>query len=257
MDGPIIAEFRGGHVRVAGIVIVFRGRVFAGKRCIERGMTVAASLPTALPFLPQRSDLDSLRLAAMGCHGCDLFREATQTVFGTGPSCAAMLFVGEQPGDQEDRVGEPFVGPAGKLLAACMEQAGIDRDAVYVTNAVKHFKWELRGKRRLHKKPSLQEVSACRPWLEAEIVAVHPQLIVCLGATAAQTLLGPHFRVTRSRGELQNIPGHPPILATVHPSSILRARTGEDREKEKQLFVDDLAAARKALFRIERRSALE
>jgi uracil-DNA glycosylase len=183
----------------------------------------------------------------MDCRGCDLYRRATQTVFGKGPAHASIMFVGEQPGDQEDMAGIPFVGPAGKLLAACMEEAGIDRAAVYVTNAVKHFKWEPRGKRRLHKKPGLGEVSACRPWLEAEIEAVHPQLIVCLGATAAQSLLGPHFRVTRSRGAIQTVAGYPPVLATAHPSSILRARTADDREKERKIFVDDLIVARKAL----------
>jgi DNA polymerase len=217
-------------------------------------MAVTASTPTALPFLPQRRDLVSLRRAAQDCHGCDLFRKATQIVFGMGPARAAILFAGEQPGDQEDRAGEPFVGPAGKLLDACMEEAGIERSTVYVTNVVKHFKWELRGKRRLHEKPNLQEVNACRPWLESEIEAVHPRLIVCLGATAAQALLGQHFRVTRSRGKLQNITGYPPILATVHPSSILRARTAGERAKERQLFVDDLTAARKALSRLERKN---
>ena len=220
-------------------------------------MAVTGSTSTALLFLPQRRDLVSLRRAAKDCRGCDLFREATQTVFGKGPSRAAILFVGEQPGDQEDKAGEPFIGPAGKLLGACMEEAGIERGAVYVTNAVKHFKWELRGKRRLHKKPRLQEVSACRPWLESEIEAVHPQLIVCLGATAAQALLGRHFRVTRCRGQLQHVTGYPPILPTIHPSSILRARTAEEREKETQLLVDDLTAARKALSQIERKHACD
>jgi DNA polymerase len=156
------------------------------------------------------------------------------------------MFVGEQPGDQEDKAGEPFVGPAGKLLAACMDEAGIDRDAAYVTNAVKHFKWEPRGKRRLHEKPNLKEVKACHPWLEAEIEAVSPRLIVCLGATAAQAILGPQFRVTKSRGMVQSVEGYPPVMATVHPSSILRARTSEDREKQREDFVVDLIAAAKA-----------
>jgi uracil-DNA glycosylase family protein len=185
----------------------------------------------------------------MECRGCDLFRRATQTVFGKGPSYAAIMFVGEQPGDQEDKAGEPFVGPAGRLLTECMEEAGIDRDAVYVTNAVKHFKWEPRGMRRLHKKPTLREASACRPWVDSEIEAAHPQLIVCLGATAAQALLGPHFRVTRSRGQIQTVAGYPPVLSTAH-LSILRARTSEDREKQRQNFVDDLIVARKALSQL-------
>jgi uracil-DNA glycosylase len=213
-------------------------------------MAVKASNPTALPFLPKGCDLASLERAAMDCKGCDLFRNATQTVFGKGPAHAPIMFVGEQPGDQEDKAGEPFVGPAGKLLSACMEEAGIDRDTVYVTNAVKHFKWEVRGKRRLHKKPSLREASACRPWLDSEIEAVRPQLIVCLGATAAQGLLGSQFRVTQSRGKVQALAGYPPILATAHPSSILRARTVEKREKQRQSLVDDLIAARKATSKL-------
>src|SRR5579863_4221252 len=177
-------------------------------------MTIKTSHPTALPFLPKRRDLASLKRAAEDCEGCDLFRTATQTVFGKGPAQAALMFVGEQPGDQEDKAGEPFVGPAGKLLGTCLDEAGIHRDSVYVTNAVKHFKWESRGKRRLHEKPNLKEVNACHPWLDAEIHAVSPQLIVCLGATAAQAILGPHFRVTKSRGMIQNVAGYPPVVAT-------------------------------------------
>jgi len=214
------------------------------------GMALKVPNPTASQFLPKGRDLASLKRAAKGCEGCDLFRRATQTVFGKGPEHAAIVFVGEQPGDQEDKAGEPFVGPGGRLLDACMEEAGIDRGAAYVTNAVKHFKWEPRGKRRLHEKPSLLEVSACRPWLDSEIEAVHPRLIVCLGATAAQSLLGSHFRVTKSRGQIQTIAGFPPVLATVHPSSILRARTDEEREKQRKLFVDDLIGARKALSKL-------
>jgi len=153
------------------------------------------------------------------------------------------MFVGEQPGDQEDMAGQPFVGPAGRLLDACMVEAGIDRKAAYVTNAVKHFKWEPRGKRRIHKKPSMREIAACRPWLTAEIEAVKPRLIVCLGSTAAQSLLGPSFRVTKNRGRIMDVAGYPPIVATVHPSSILRAQTDDDRERERQLFIADLVAA--------------
>jgi DNA polymerase len=198
-------------------------------------------------FLPQHHDLASLKRAATDCRGCDLFRRATHTVFGQGPAHANVIFVGEQPGEQEDKAGLPFVGPAGQLLSTCMEEAGINRAAVYLTNAVKHFKWEPRGKRRIHEKPNLTEVRACRPWLNAEIEAIHPLLIVCLGATAAQALLGPHFRVTQSRGKIQSVTGHPPILATIHPSAILRARTDGDREQQRKAFVDDLIVVRKAL----------
>ena len=166
-----------------------------------------------------------------------------------------MIFIGEQPGDQEDKAGQPFVGPAGKLLEACMEAAQIERDSVYVTNAVKHFKWELRGKRRLHEKPNMREVNACRPWLDAEIDAVRPSLIVCLGATAAQALLGPHFRVTQSRGVVLSADGYPPLFATVHPSSILRARSEDEREEQRQRFIEDLIAARKALGKITPKTA--
>lgn len=202
---------------------------------------------TALSFLPESRNLQSLRTAAKDCRGCDLYLKATQTVFGEGRKSSTILFVGEQPGDQEDRAGKPFVGPAGRLLDACMEEAGIDREAAYVTNAVKHFKWEPRGKRRIHEKPSLREIKACRPWLDAEIEAVRPKLIVCLGATAAQSLLGASFRVTQSRGRVMKLNGYPPILATVHPSSILRARTEEEREQKRQHFVADLISASKAL----------
>ena len=206
-----------------------------------------ASKTSALDFLPQRHDLRSLEEAAKDCQGCALYRNATQTVFGEGRTSSSILFVGEQPGDQEDLAGHPFVGPAGRLLDACMEEAGIDRKTAYVTNAVKHFKWEPRGKRRIHKKPSMREVAACRPWLAAEIDAVKPRLIVCLGATAAQSLLGSAFRVTKDRGRIIEIAGYPPILATVHPSSILRAQTDEDRERERRLFIADLIAAEKYL----------
>jgi len=206
-----------------------------------------ASKTSALDFLPQRHDLRSLEEAAKDCQGCDLYRNATRTVFGEGRASATILFVGEQPGDQEDLAGHPFVGPAGRLLDACMEEAGIDRKTAYVTNAVKHFKWEPRGKRRIHKKPSMREVAACRPWLAAEIDAVKPRLIVCLGATAAQSLLGSAFRVTKDRGRIIEIAGYPPILATVHPSSILRAQTDEDRERERRLFIADLITAEKYL----------
>ncbi len=164
-----------------------------------------------------------------------------------GKSKAAIMMVGEQPGDHEDVEGRPFVGPAGQLLDRCLEEAHIDRRTVYVTNAVKHFKWEPRGKRRIHKKPGLREIRACRPWLDAELQAVRPQLIVCLGAVAAQSLLGPRFKITVSRGVLQAVDGLPPILTTVHPSSILRAATADDRERQIALFIGDLQQVAKAL----------
>jgi uracil-DNA glycosylase family protein len=202
---------------------------------------------SALDYIPDSNSLDALREAAKECHGCDLHLKATQTVFGEGRANSEVLFVGEQPGDQEDRSGKPFVGPAGRLLDECMIEAGIDRNKAYVTNAVKHFKWEPRGKLRIHKKPRSLEIVACRPWLDAEIKAVNPMLIVCLGATAAQSLLGSAFRVTQQRGELIEAPGLPPIVATVHPSSILRAQDEESRVREKRLFIDDLKGVAKLI----------
>ncbi|MBB6143934.1 DNA polymerase [Silvibacterium bohemicum] len=195
---------------------------------------------SARQYLPEKITLHALQETAKGCRGCDLYRDATQTVFGEGQRGAEIIFIGEQPGDQEDIAGKPFVGPAGRLLDTCMEAAGIDRKAAYVTNAVKHFKWEPRGKRRIHKKPSMREIAACRPWLDAEVEAVSPKLIVCLGATAAQALLGSSFRVTQERGTIKKVEGYPPILATVHPSSILRAPDDETRKKETELFIADL-----------------
>ncbi len=201
----------------------------------------------AAPFVPELRTLPTLRDAVQHCRGCDLYLRATQAVFGelaTGTTAGTpkvrIMMIGEQPGDQEDKQGRPFVGPAGKLLDKCLEEAGIDRQKVYVTNTVKHFKWELRGKLRIHKKPNLQQVHACRPWLEAEMEAVRPELIVCLGAVAAQSLLGPGFKITRSHGTVQKVEGLPPIIATLHPSSILRARTDEERHLQKKTFVDDL-----------------
>lgn len=195
---------------------------------------------SALPYVPNSRSLATLRKAAHQCEGCPLFRRSTQTVFGEGSAHAALLFVGEQPGDREDISGKPFVGPAGKLLDKCLEEAGIDRKQTYVTNVVKHFKWEPRGKRRLHEKPNQMEISACKPWLDREIEAVQPQLIVALGATAAQGFMGSGFRVTKQRGSVMRIDGYPPILATVHPSSLLRQTSHEDRERETQRFVADL-----------------
>jgi DNA polymerase len=208
-----------------------------------------SSKPSAADFLPDTLDLARLRAAAQKCRGCELYRNATQTVFGEGQPHARLLLVGEQPGDQEDRAGHPFVGPAGHLLDDVLAEVGIDRAEVYVTNAVKHFKWVPRGKRRLHAKPTAREVSACRPWLEAELQAVHPELIVCLGATAAQSLLGSAFRITRQRGVILPTEWADGILATYHPSAILRAPTPEARRKMRQDFAIDLQEAARFLAR--------
>jgi uracil-DNA glycosylase family protein len=195
---------------------------------------------------PGSTSLTTLRTAAKTCTACHLYKHATQTVFGEGAKGATLMLLGEQPGDQEDVAGKPFVGPAGKILDRALEEAGIDRKQVYVTNTVKHFKWEPRGKRRIHKKPNSREIAACRPWLEAELRAVHPGLLVCLGATAAQAVLGPAFRVTRERGKLVKSDVAAKVLATVHPSSLLRQPDEESREREYKLFVADLRAAVKA-----------
>ena len=187
-----------------------------------------------------KAELERLRRQAATCRNCDLWRCGTQTVFGMGPVTADVMFVGEQPGDVEDKVGKPFVGPAGKLLDRALDEAGIDRAVVYVTNAVKHFRWEARGKRRIHKKPTTRQIQACHPWLEDEIRLVDPNLVVALGATAAQALLGADFRLTKHRGEVIAREGLPPVIATVHPSSILRARDEDSRHAEFAAFVDDL-----------------
>jgi len=194
---------------------------------------------TAAPLLPERPSLPKLREAAAGCTACPLHETGTQTVFGEGTSKADVVFVGEQPGDQEDLQGKPFVGPAGKLLDKALEDAGIDRRQVYVTNVVKHFKWQARGKRRIHQKPNWSEIAACRPWLEAELDVIEPRVLVCLGATAAQALLGRDFRVSRQRGELVESDLAENVIATVHPSSILRA-DDETREQEYRELVRDL-----------------
>jgi uracil-DNA glycosylase family protein len=197
---------------------------------------------SAAQYLPERFALTSLREAAADCRGCPLWRTATQTVFGEGAKRSDLMLVGEQPGDREDREGRPFVGPAGRLLDEALEEAGIDRTRAYVTNVVKHFKWKARGKRRIHAKPAWSEITACRPWLDAELEVVRPDVLVCLGATAAQALLGRTFRVTRERGRAVESDLAPHVVATIHPSAILRA-DGADRERERAAFVDDLRVA--------------
>ena len=195
---------------------------------------------SAADFMPEQLTLPSLKAAAADCKGCDLWKKGTQTVFGEGKRRATALFVGEQPGNEEDLTGKPFVGPAGRMFDSALEEAGINRQQTYVTNVVKHFKWEPRGKRRIHKKPNSQEINACRPWLEAEIAVVKPKVVVALGATAAQALLGAQFRVTKNRGEFLESTLAPYIMATVHPSSILRAPDDETRRLEYRRFVNDL-----------------
>jgi uracil-DNA glycosylase len=192
--------------------------------------------------IPEHPTLKSLREAAASCRACPLWRDATQTVFGEGAARSELMLVGEQPGDREDREGHPFVGPAGRLLDDALEEAGIDRKLAYVTNVVKHFKWQARGKRRIHAKPAWAEIAACRPWLDAELAVVKPQVLVCLGATAAQSLLGRSFRVTRERGVPVESDLAPHVLATIHPSAILRA-DDETRESERAAFVGDLKVA--------------
>jgi len=212
---------------------------------------------SAAPFVPATTSLRTLSAAAHECRGCDLYKTATQVVFGAGPRTAHVMFVGEQPGDQEDRQGAPFVGPAGMLLDKALEEAGIPRSDVYVTNAVKHFKWEPRGKRRIHKKPRISEVKACRPWLEAELRAVKPAVIVCLGATAAQALLGPQFKLMRHRGELvpSPLPEAHHVVATIHPSSVLRAPDAEGRRAAFEMLVSDLRVVAQAVRSADRSSS--
>jgi uracil-DNA glycosylase family protein len=209
--------------------------------------TRTASDESAAPLIPPRPTLPKLRQVAAGCRACDLWERGTQTVFGEGSSRARVMFVGEQPGDREDLEGRPFVGPAGRILDASLEQAGIDRKQVYVTNVVKHFKWEPRGTRRIHQKPNSVEIGACRPWLDAELAVVKPQVLVCLGATAAQALLGRSFKVSRQRGEFIVSPLAPRVLATVHPSSLLRAPDEATRRRETEKFVQDLKKVARAL----------
>ena len=202
---------------------------------------------TAEDFLPDRRGMAALKEAAAECRGCSLYRNATQTVFGEGPRSAEVVMVGEVPGDREDLAGKPFVGPAGRLLSEAMEEAGIDRRAVYVTNAVKHFKFERRGKRRIHKRPAAEEIRACRPWLDAELETVKPRAVVALGAVAAQAMFGRAFRVTKERGRPVESDLAEVAMATVHPSSILRAPDDESRREERGAFVSDLRALAREL----------
>jgi uracil-DNA glycosylase len=204
-------------------------------------------LTTAAPLVPPRPSLPALRKAAASCKACDLWKRGTQTVFGEGARNAQVMLVGEQPGNDEDLAGHPFVGPAGKLLDRALEEAGIDRGQAYVTNVVKHFKWKPKGKRRIHAKPDVVEITACLPWLQAEIDVVKPRALVCLGSTAAQALIGRKLKVTQQRGEFVPSPLAPLVTATVHPSSILRAPDDETRRAERARFVADLKKVAKAL----------
>jgi uracil-DNA glycosylase len=217
-------------------------------------MSEREQYPTAEPFLPTKITLPTLRDASKGCRGCDLYKCATQTVFGEGPGDATdptklrVIFVGEQPGDQEDLAGKPFVGPSGKMLDKVLEKVGIDRSEVYVTNAVKHFKFEQRGKRRIHSKPSARQVAACKPWLKSEVEVIRPDVIVALGATAAQAMLGSSFKVTQHRGEaLRYTTWAPCVMATVHPSSLLRAPDEAARREAIAAFERDLRAVKKQM----------
>jgi uracil-DNA glycosylase len=207
---------------------------------MEHGVSRAPVSGSAADFLPERRTLSALRDAAADCRGCPLWARGTQTVFGEGPRTARVMLVGEQPGNDEDLAGKPFVGPAGRVLDRAVEAAGIARADVYVTNVVKHFKWVPKGKRRIHAKPNQMEISACLPWLEAELDIIKPVVVVCLGATAAQALLGPKFRVTKQRGEWVPARWAPHVMATVHPSAILRAPDEAARHAEMQRFVADL-----------------
>ena len=209
----------------------------------DRGVPIE----TAAPLIPPRPTLNKLRAAAADCKACDLWKTGTQTVFGEGKQKSLIMFIGEQPGDKEDLSGRPFVGPAGALLDKALEEVGIDRTKVYVTNVVKHFKWEPRGKRRIHKKPNAREITACRPWLDSEIDVIQPRAIICLGSTAAQAILGPKFRVSVQRGTFVPSELAEYVTATVHPSSILRAPSDEARRTERERFVEDLRKIREAL----------
>ena len=222
-------------------------RDWSGRQGVEpEDMSASSAGSPVRELIPEDPDLEQLRAVAAGCTGCDLYKSGTQTVFGEGAREADVMLVGEQPGDREDRAGRPFVGPAGRLLDDALERAGIDRRRAYVTNIVKHFKWVARGHRRIHKKPNLSEIRACTPWLEAEIDVVKPRALICLGATAAQGLLGPDFKVSQRRGEIVDSGLAEIVMATVHPSSILRGPEDERREAL-DAFVNDLARVADAL----------
>jgi DNA polymerase len=217
------------------------------EKTFARGRFAHDEPGTAAPLIPPQPTIKKLREAARDCRACPLWKTGTQTVFGEGSRRAKAIFVGEQPGNEEDLAGKPFVGPAGRLLDRALVEAGIDRDEVYVTNTVKHFKWEPKGKRRLHKKPSGREIAACRPWLEAELEVLKPKVLVCLGATAAQALLGKEFRVSQQRGEFVQSELAEYAVATVHPSSILRAPDEETRHVEMAQFIADLKKVAKVI----------
>ncbi|HEV2857283.1 MAG TPA: UdgX family uracil-DNA binding protein [Solirubrobacterales bacterium] len=206
-----------------------------------------ADVSSAAEFLPEKLTLEALASAAEGCRGCPLYKDATQVVFGRGRSSARLMLVGEQPGDKEDKEGEPFVGPAGRLLDKALGEAGIDRSEAYVTNAVKHFKWRPRGNRRLHQTPRAGEIEACKPWLEAEVEAVEPEAVLAMGATAARSLFGPKVKVTKDRGRPLESPLAPVVAVTIHPSAILRLRDHDEREAELAGFVADLEGVAAAL----------
>ncbi|MBI1735885.1 MAG: UdgX family uracil-DNA binding protein [Candidatus Rokubacteria bacterium] len=216
---------------------------------VRRATAAAKAASTAAPLIPAKPTLAALREIAKTCQACELWKRGTQTVFGEGHARARIVMVGEQPGNDEDLAGRPFVGPAGKLLDKALERAGVDRRQVYVTNVVKHFKWEPRGKRRIHAKPNSAEIRACVPWLEAELELVEPEVVVCLGATAAQALLGRSFLVSQRRGEVMSSSYARNVVATVHPSSILRAPDDETRRAEMERFVDDLRVVASLLRR--------
>jgi len=202
---------------------------------------------SAAEFLPERRDLESLREAARSCEGCDLYRNATQTVFGEGAAHASIVLVGEQPGDMEDRQGHPFVGPAGRMLDKALAEARISRDEVYITNAVKHFRWIQRGKRRLHQKPAVRQIMACKPWIESEMESIHPKLVVCLGATATQSILGRVVSIGQARGKFLNGQRGEAVFITIHPSAIFRQREKSEREEEYRRLVADMRLVERKL----------